>query len=80
MVLKKAAAKPDGTHPWRHSWNKDRTRQDPNMSDVCLPVQELQVGDLSTLIIRAPLSLLLKKKQKPKHQERRKSGLICSLR
>lgn len=33
------------------------------MSEICVPVQELQVGDLSTLIVRAPLSLLLKKKK-----------------
>lgn len=44
-----------------------KTEQDKKLiCQICLPVQELQVGDLSTLIIRAPLSQLLKKKEEKK--------------
>lgn len=69
-VLKKPAAKPDATRLRRHNWNKDGTGQEADMPGISLPVQELQVGDLSTLSVRAPLSLLLNRKQ----EERRESG------
>lgn len=67
-VPKKPAAKADG---------RPNTKLPIRQSDVLaalsiliLPVQELQVRDLSTLIVGAPLSLLLNKT----HTERIQSG------
>lgn len=49
--------------------HKRRTKhQAANTSEIRLPVQELQVGDLSALIVRAPLSLLLNETHKGLNQ------------